>query len=181
MKAPTDAPRIPRTTQATPLLSLPDPKMDLGFPPVHEAGKLGQGHNDAFKKVTAPTGIVSMKHGFRPSPAVNPRDHRIRRKEPPLAYHRREASQNLAYVEQEVLPSPPWPYQRNWTWRSTPPGIISRREMLGNIRSIGRLDPPVFIARNAQHGWPHPNPFTHDLSPATRSCAARPSATHHRP
>jgi hypothetical protein len=36
---------------------------------VLETGKLGQGHNDAFKKVTAPTGVavVSLKQGFRPS------------------------------------------------------------------------------------------------------------------
>jgi hypothetical protein len=96
---------------------------------VLEAGKLRQGHNDAFKKVTAPTGVavVSMKQGFRPSPAVNPQDHRIRRKELPLAYCRREASRNLPSVEQEVLPTePPWPPQRNWTVEvqaATPPGI----------------------------------------------------------
>jgi hypothetical protein len=43
--------------------------MDLGFPPVLEAEKLGQGYNDAFKKVTAPTGVavVSMKQGFCPA------------------------------------------------------------------------------------------------------------------
>jgi hypothetical protein len=42
----------------TPLPPLPDPRMDLGFPPVLKAGKLGQGHNDAFKKVTAPIGVA---------------------------------------------------------------------------------------------------------------------------
>jgi hypothetical protein len=47
-----------------------------------------------------------------------------------------------------VLPGPPWPSQRNWTWRSTPSGIISRREMLGNSRRIRRLDPLVSIARH---------------------------------
>jgi hypothetical protein len=59
--------------------------MDLGFPLVLEAGTLGQGHNDAFKKVTTPIGvaIVSMKQGFCPSPAVKPWDHQMRRKEPP--------------------------------------------------------------------------------------------------
>jgi hypothetical protein len=97
---------------------------------VLEAGKLGQGHNDAFKKVTAPTSVavVSMKQGFSPSPAVNPRDHQIRRKEPPLAYRRQEVSWNLSFVEQEVLPTgPPWPSQLNWTMEvqaaTTPSGI----------------------------------------------------------
>jgi hypothetical protein len=43
--------------------------MDRGFPLVLEVGKLGQGHNDIFKKVTTPTGVavVSMKKGFGPS------------------------------------------------------------------------------------------------------------------
>jgi hypothetical protein len=83
--------------------------MDLGLPLVLEAEKLGQGYNDSFKKITVPTGItvVSMKQGFRPSPAINPRDHRIRRKESPLAYRRREVSRNSLSVEQEVLPTGP--------------------------------------------------------------------------
>jgi hypothetical protein len=89
--------------------------MDLGLPLVLEVGKLGQGHNGAFKKVTAPTGvaIVSMKQGFCPSPAVNLQDHRIRKKEPPLAYRHRAASRNLPSVEQEELPTgPPWQSQQ---------------------------------------------------------------------
>jgi hypothetical protein len=47
---------------------------DLGFPPVLEAEKHGQHHDDASKKVMAPAGVavVSFMRGFRPGPAVNP-------------------------------------------------------------------------------------------------------------
>jgi hypothetical protein len=47
---------------------------------VLEAGKHGQRHDDASKKVTAPAGVavVSFTQGFRPSPAVDSRAHQIR-------------------------------------------------------------------------------------------------------
>jgi hypothetical protein len=46
---------------------------------VLEAGKHGQHHDDASKKVTAPAGVavVSFTRGFRPGPAVNPIAQRI--------------------------------------------------------------------------------------------------------
>jgi hypothetical protein len=55
-------------------------RLDLGFPPVLEAGKHGQRHDDASKKVTAPTGVavVSFMQGIRPGPAIDSRSHRIR-------------------------------------------------------------------------------------------------------
>jgi hypothetical protein len=47
---------------------------------VLEAGKHGQRHDDASKKVTAPTGIavVSFTQGFRLGPAIDSRAHQKR-------------------------------------------------------------------------------------------------------
>lgn len=49
--------------------------MDLGFPPVLEVGEHEQGHDDASKKVTAPTGVavVSNMQGFRPGLSTTPK------------------------------------------------------------------------------------------------------------
>ena len=61
-QAPTDASRYHEQPKkhlqegTTPLL--PDPKMDLGFPPVFEQGSTGQGHDDASKKVTAASNVA---------------------------------------------------------------------------------------------------------------------------
>lgn len=53
----------------------PDPRTDLGFPPVLEAGEHEQGHDNASKKVTAPTGVavISKMQGFRPGLSTTPK------------------------------------------------------------------------------------------------------------
>lgn len=52
-------------------MGVPPPliQADKGFPPVLEAGKNGQCHDDASKEVTAPAGVavVSFTQGFLPT------------------------------------------------------------------------------------------------------------------
>lgn len=99
--------------------------MDLGFPPVFEVGKHERSHDDASKKVTAPTGVavVSITQGFRPAPSPTPRPSGTRRKETPLGYRQGEASRTLSSAEHEALTgSPPPPLLDGaGRWRSSPP------------------------------------------------------------
>jgi hypothetical protein len=81
-----------------------------------------QGHDNAFKKVTAPTdvAVVSATQGFRPGPAARPQDPTsAHRKEPPLGHHRRETSRILR--QRGKRHRQPVHHQRAGRRRSRPP------------------------------------------------------------
>jgi hypothetical protein len=67
----------------------PDPKIGSRVSPVLEAGKHGERHDDASKKVTAPAGVavVNFTQGFCLGPAVDPCVHRIHAEKSRLLAH----------------------------------------------------------------------------------------------
>jgi hypothetical protein len=102
----------------------PYPRTDLGFPTVLEAGEHGQGHDDASKKVTAPTGVavVSNMQGFRPGLSTTPKTTGQAHKELPFSTLLARVAQERQLAEKEALLAGP-PPQKDGTrrWSSSPP------------------------------------------------------------
>jgi hypothetical protein len=66
----------------------PDPKTESRFPPMFDAGKSEQHHDDASNKVTAPAGVAvaSLRRDFSSVLPPNPSPSEKRRKEPSFGH-----------------------------------------------------------------------------------------------